>query len=129
VAEKYLQLARDAHTGNNPIAAENYLQHAEHYFRLIAAAEAVQLQAQKGDVRATENPVRKTWTMITISVACPIASPLRGSKRGRPSPTKPTSLRRPLSNGTDNDSPWFGVRSRRRSAVTMAARIDIGDDL
>ncbi len=53
VAEKYLQLARDAHTGNNPVAAENYLQHAEHYFRLIAAAQAVQLQAQKGDVRAT----------------------------------------------------------------------------
>jgi hypothetical protein len=53
VAEKYLQLARDAHTGNNPVAAENYLQHAEHYFRLIATAQAVQLQAQKGDVRTT----------------------------------------------------------------------------
>ena len=53
VAEKYLQLARDAHTGNNPVAAENYLQHAEHYFRLIAAAQAAQLQAQKGGVRAT----------------------------------------------------------------------------
>ena len=53
VAEKYLQLARDAHTSNNPVAAENYLQHAEHYFRLIAAAQAAQLQAQKGDVRAT----------------------------------------------------------------------------
>src|SRR5580700_2880201 len=35
VAEKYLQLARDAHTGGDPVAAENYLQHAEHYFRLI----------------------------------------------------------------------------------------------
>ena len=53
VAEKYLELARDAHTGNNPVAAENYLQHAEHYFRLIATAQAVQLQAQKGDVRAS----------------------------------------------------------------------------
>jgi Domain of unknown function (DUF4167) len=53
VAEKYLELARDAHTGNNPVAAENYLQHAEHYFRLITAAQAMQLQAQKGDVRAT----------------------------------------------------------------------------
>ena len=40
VAEKYLQLARDAHTGGNPVAAENYLQHAEHYFRVIAAAQA-----------------------------------------------------------------------------------------
>jgi hypothetical protein len=48
VAEKYLQLARDAHTGGDPVAAENYLQHAEHYFRLIAAAQAAQLQAQTG---------------------------------------------------------------------------------
>jgi hypothetical protein len=53
VAERYLQLARDAHTGGNPVGAENFLQHAEHYFRLIAAAQAAQLQAQKGDVRAT----------------------------------------------------------------------------
>ena len=52
VAERYLQLARDAHTGNNPIAAENYLQHAEHYFRLIAAAQAAQFQTQTGDMRA-----------------------------------------------------------------------------
>ena len=52
VAERYLQLARDAHTGNNPVAAENYLQHAEHYFRLIAAARAMQLQLQNGDVLA-----------------------------------------------------------------------------
>jgi len=40
IAEKYLLLARDAHTAGNPVAAENYLQHAEHYFRLIAAAQA-----------------------------------------------------------------------------------------
>jgi Domain of unknown function (DUF4167) len=40
VADKYLQLARDAHTAGNPVSAENYLQHAEHYFRLIAAAQA-----------------------------------------------------------------------------------------
>ena len=52
VAEKYLQLARDAHTGNDPVAAENYLQHAEHHFRLIAAAQAMQLQPQNGNVRA-----------------------------------------------------------------------------
>src|SRR5271163_3941680 len=52
VAERYLQLARDAHAGSNPVAAENYLQHAEHYFRLIATAQAMQLKAQNGDVRA-----------------------------------------------------------------------------
>jgi len=39
VAEKYQQLARDAQASGDPIAAENYLQHAEHYYRLIAAAQ------------------------------------------------------------------------------------------
>jgi hypothetical protein len=53
VAERYLQLARDANTASNPVAAENYLQHAEHYFRLIAAAQAEQLPAQDSDVRVT----------------------------------------------------------------------------
>ena len=38
VAEKYLQLARDAQSSGDPVSAENYFQHAEHYFRLIAAA-------------------------------------------------------------------------------------------
>src|ERR1700761_5608711 len=51
VAEKYLQLARDAHTGGDPVAAENYLQHAEHYFRLIAAGQAAQLQGPGGGQR------------------------------------------------------------------------------
>jgi hypothetical protein len=39
IAEKYLQLARDAQSGGDPVSAESYLQHAEHYFRLIAAAQ------------------------------------------------------------------------------------------
>ena len=39
IAEKYVQLARDAQSSGDPIAAENYYQHAEHYFRLIAAAQ------------------------------------------------------------------------------------------
>src|SRR5215469_11678481 len=39
VAEKYVQLARDAQSSGDPVAAENYYQHAEHYFRLIAAVQ------------------------------------------------------------------------------------------
>jgi hypothetical protein len=42
VAEKYLQLARDAQSSGDTIMAENLLQHAEHYFRLIAAAQTAQ---------------------------------------------------------------------------------------
>src|SRR5262249_32703733 len=46
VAEKYLQLARDAQSSGDPIAAENYYQHAEHYFRVIAAAQEQLRQSQ-----------------------------------------------------------------------------------
>src|SRR5262249_51131458 len=46
IAEKYLQLARDARSSGDPVAAENYYQHAEHYFRLIAAAQEQFRQSQ-----------------------------------------------------------------------------------
>lgn len=35
VLEKYLAMARDASAAGDRIASENYLQHAEHYYRLI----------------------------------------------------------------------------------------------
>lgn len=37
VFEKYQALARDAHSAGDRIAAENYYQHAEHYYRIINA--------------------------------------------------------------------------------------------
>src|ERR1700722_10253859 len=61
IAEKYLQLARDAQSSGDTIATENYYQHAEHYFRLIAAAQE-QLrqtqpfyQPQQGDMRGNSS--------------------------------------------------------------------------
>lgn len=39
IAEKYLQLARDAQSSGDPVAAENYFQHAEHYYRILLAAQ------------------------------------------------------------------------------------------
>lgn len=39
VAEKYLQLARDAQSSGDLVAAENYFQHAEHYYRILLAAQ------------------------------------------------------------------------------------------
>ncbi len=37
IAEKYMTLARDASSSGDPVLAENYLQHAEHYNRIIMA--------------------------------------------------------------------------------------------
>jgi hypothetical protein len=57
VYEKYLQLARDANSGGDRVMAENYLQHAEHYFRIIAAQQAQQAQYQAQ--QAAQNPNRQ----------------------------------------------------------------------
>jgi hypothetical protein len=35
VFEKYLTLARDATTSGDRVAAENFYQHAEHYYRIL----------------------------------------------------------------------------------------------
>ncbi|GAA0642828.1 DUF4167 domain-containing protein [Brevundimonas lenta] len=39
VYERYMQLARDASAGGDRVLAENYTQHAEHYFRVLRALQ------------------------------------------------------------------------------------------
>jgi hypothetical protein len=56
VYEKYLQLARDANSGGDRIMAENYLQHAEHYYRIMAAAAAQQAQHQAQQAALNPRP-------------------------------------------------------------------------
>jgi hypothetical protein len=55
VAEKYLQLARDAQSSGDSVMAENYLQHAEHYFRIVAAAQPQQNGREFGQPAETED--------------------------------------------------------------------------
>ncbi len=53
IAEKYTTLARDAMSSGDRVIAENYLQHAEHYNRIIMTAQAQlanqQVQAPRDD--------------------------------------------------------------------------------
>lgn len=51
VADKYTTLARDAQSSGDRVMAENYLQHAEHYNRIIAAAQAQASPQQPRDSR------------------------------------------------------------------------------
>jgi hypothetical protein len=56
IAEKYLQLARDAQSSGDSVMAENYLQHAEHYFRILSAAQPQnQPRDQFGQPQETED--------------------------------------------------------------------------
>jgi hypothetical protein len=56
VHEKYLQLARDANSSGDRIMAESYLQHAEHYYRIIAVAQEQQQQQNGGDPNRRYRP-------------------------------------------------------------------------
>jgi hypothetical protein len=55
IAEKYLQLARDAQASGDPVTAENHFQHAEHYLRMIAVAQE-QFRAQNPYYQAPPAP-------------------------------------------------------------------------
>lgn len=51
IYEKYAQYARDAQSGGDRVKYENYLQHAEHYYRVMAATMPRErlLQQQNGE--------------------------------------------------------------------------------
>ena len=54
VYEKYQSLAHDASTSGDRVMAENYLQHAEHYYRIIEAIEeATQAEQRKREPAPT----------------------------------------------------------------------------
>jgi len=48
VYEKYQSLARDATSAGDRVMAENYLQHAEHYYRITEAIEEATAAEQRG---------------------------------------------------------------------------------
>jgi hypothetical protein len=55
VYEKYLQLARDANANGDRVMAESYLQHAEHYYRIMAAQAQAQQQYQQQQALQQQN--------------------------------------------------------------------------
>jgi hypothetical protein len=56
VHEKYLALARDAAASGDRIAAESYLQHAEHYFRIIGQINEAAGEGQRGGANRPNRP-------------------------------------------------------------------------
>ncbi len=52
IAEKYASLARDALSNGDTVMAENYLQHAEHYNRIVATAQAQRAEEQLANEKA-----------------------------------------------------------------------------
>ncbi len=63
IAEKYASLARDAQSSGDPVLAENYLQHAEHYSRIIMAYREQQMGQSAGEfANGSANPPSRQRT-------------------------------------------------------------------
>lgn len=85
VAEKYLQLARDAQSSGDSVMEQNYLQHAEHYFRIVSAAQALipqrnEPQGQQPTTQDEKKPEagasnKSENTGDVEATASPVASP------------------------------------------------------
>ncbi|QXX74991.1 DUF4167 domain-containing protein [Methylovirgula sp. HY1] len=107
IGEKYLQLARDAQSSGDPVTAESFLQHAEHYFRLIAAAQAAQqvangYQRQPGEPEVEEFDEDEDFSGGMDRFASPIE---------RVAPAQPT-YPQPVSN---QNQPTYPEREQRGS--------------
>ena len=57
VVEKYLAMARDASLTDDRVAAENYFQHAEHYYRLMTANGGDTEQRDQSQTPSTETEI------------------------------------------------------------------------
>ena len=77
IYEKYVQLARDATSNGSRVKAENYLQHAEHYLRLVNVQEAE--KKAREEEREAQQAARR-------------------AKHGEPQDTDDTQNRRPRRN-------------------------------
>jgi Domain of unknown function (DUF4167) len=116
IADKYAQLARDAQASGDPVAAENYLQHAEHYYRIIAAAQE-QFRDQYGSSYQQrpfdEDGDEESGAMNGHSYAGP-----QGGEDGYPSQPQP----QPYEGRSDN-----GERGERSQRFDRNERFERGD--
>jgi hypothetical protein len=112
VAEKYLQLARDAQSAGDPVTAENHFQHAEHYFRLIAAAQE-QFRQQNPYYQAPPAPGQNTGDEAFDGEEEDGAQPAQGQpyQQGQPAQPQPNFGGQP-NNYNNNQQPNFQPREQ-----------------
>ena len=102
IIDKYISLARDAQTSGDRVSAENFLQHAEHYQRILSAAMTAQEQTRRENAPAqdaaqtdeagqpvdNEAPDFDTQPGGEVTPAQPVAAP-ETAQREAPSQARP----------------------------------------
>lgn len=88
IHEKYLSLARDATVSGDRVQAENYFQHAEHYYRIVAAAQAQQ-QANQAQQQPQQTPRDEGEQQAQPAAPPAQAEPANGNGHSAPAATVP----------------------------------------
>ena len=114
IAEKYLTLARDAQSSGDPVLAENYLQHAEHYSRIIMAYRE-QLQQQGGDMVMAMVSASSGGARATTSATTTVADDMLDD--GFSQPPMPQHHGQSHQRPAASAEPPFGLRRQSRSSV------------
>lgn len=128
VYEKYQSLARDAQMAGDRVAAENFLQHAEHYYRIIeaineatAAEQAARGLGAQPDVRgAYPAPVTEGGAQVELrGAAQAFASAESGN--GAPAPAPQAEQQPQPESGAQNS--FFTAEEAEAEGEQPAARV------
>jgi hypothetical protein len=133
IAEKYMQLARDAHSAGDTVMAESYNQHAEHYLRILAAAQAYNQQhmAQQQQFRRPMGPeesLSETYEEASegepsYDSESPGAGPESSASPTEPSPTD-SDMRSPLRRQPEDRSRQQFERTRNGGDQPRQPRVE-----
>ena len=135
IADKYQQLARDAASAGDPVASENYLQHAEHYVRILGAAQAAsapQQQPRKEEAEAAADAPRELELEGAEDGARGLA--VMGEEGADASEIVDTpessapSRRAPRRKASENTDGEEAPRRRRRTTRRSSPRSEAGSD-
>jgi len=127
IAEKYLQLARDAQSSGDSVMAENYLQHAEHYFRIVSSAQQAMNGQREGQSQddnefdddisdinsrfSSPQPVQPVAQEAEEDAPAPVAAVSSGEESGEQPAQESAEVAAPPAN--DGDQPQRKPRERR----------------
>lgn len=85
IIEKYQTLAHDAQLSNDPVAAENFQQHAEHYTRMLNEAQREMAERQAANDQRNRDQQQKQ----------------QQQQQAQPAEDAPSAEKAPASNGHD----------------------------
>jgi hypothetical protein len=122
IAEKYVQLARDAQSSGDRVAAENYFQHAEHYYRILAAAQAQMPQPQPIIRNDDDDMDEEGDGEFRVNGSTPNGAPSGGAQMGQGNGFGPGEPQPYVNGASDNDEEGNDGYPQRESGNGFSQR-------